>query len=171
MLPTAKFPTIIALTLALSGCAGLDPEPAVETEQKADAPAHNDTAPSVHAHSDSGVDLVARVPDDTFKLVNVTRNSVDLALLPLLLGAERNVLEAGQPIEVTLAPGEEFVFDAAFTVSDGFYTVDFALQASGIDTNGERVTDEAQVEWRVEVADGRATTADRDEWLAAIMHD
>jgi hypothetical protein len=173
----------IALTFGSFGCAALfgansaaeRREDNSEAEEHATATVPAEAEPSDHAHAhehaDSGANLIERVPGDTFTIVNTSRNSVEFAMLPLLLGAERDVLEVGERIEGKLRPGEEFTFDRAFAVADGFYTIDFALRVAGVDLDGARVQEESQVEWRVRVADRRATTANNNEWLVAIMHD
>jgi hypothetical protein len=168
----------IALTFGSFGCAALFGADS-EAEEHAAATVPTTAEPSDHAHAhghahehaDSGANLIERVPGDTFTIVNTSRNSVEFAMLPLLLGAERDVLEVGERIEGKLRPGEEFTFDRAFAVADGFYTIDFALRVAGVDLDGTRVQEESQVEWLVRVADRRATTANNNEWLEAIMHD
>ena len=161
----STIPICMALAIGLFGCADASVEQASEP-----TPERSATEDHAHVHADSGQSLVERNPGETFAFTNISREPVDFALLPILFGPERELIDSGELIEGTLRPGEQFTFDAAYAVADGYYTVDFALRVTGIGPDGARVHDEGQVEWRVLVASGRATTADNDKWLAAIMH-
>lgn len=131
------------------------------------APQPSPSADPVEA--DTGHELLSRVPGPELTLQNISEGPVALSFHPTLLGPDRAVLERSEAVEARIERGAEFSHAPRFEVPDGFYTIELEFTAAPLGARDEDRTDRGLIEWRVEIVDGRTTTADDNAWLAAIQ--